>query len=126
MSQAVLISIKPEWVELIMAGQKITEIRKVAPKLETPFDMYIYECGTGHVVGMCKCTGITEYNMNRFGVELLSRNSCVPKKQIHEYAGAKPSLFGWGIRNAIRFDEPKKLSEFGLSRPPQSWCYVDI
>ena len=42
MSKAALISIKPEWVAKILNGEKTIEVRKTAPKLETPFKCYIY------------------------------------------------------------------------------------
>lgn len=42
MSKAVLISIRPKWCELIASGKKTTEVRKTAPKIETPFKCYIY------------------------------------------------------------------------------------
>lgn len=42
MSKAVLISIRPKWVEKIASGEKTIEVRKTRPKLETPFKAYIY------------------------------------------------------------------------------------
>ena len=42
MSRAVLISIRPEWCEKIVGGEKTIEVRKTRPKLETPFKVYIY------------------------------------------------------------------------------------
>lgn len=42
MSKAVLISIRPEWCDLIVRGKKTIEVRKTRPKLETPFKVYIY------------------------------------------------------------------------------------
>lgn len=42
MSKAVLISIKPEWCEMIALGEKTIEVKKTRPKLETPFKVYIY------------------------------------------------------------------------------------
>lgn len=42
MSKAVLISIRPEWCNKILSGEKTVEIRKTRPKLETPFKAYIY------------------------------------------------------------------------------------
>lgn len=38
----VLISIRPEWCELIVKGLKTDEVRKTKPKLDTPFKGYIY------------------------------------------------------------------------------------
>lgn len=42
MSKAVLISIRPKWVEKIARYEKTIEVRKTRPKLETPFKCYIY------------------------------------------------------------------------------------
>ena len=42
MSKAVLISIRPEWVEKIANERKTIEVRKTKPYLETPFKCYIY------------------------------------------------------------------------------------
>ncbi len=42
MSKSVLISIRPEWCKLIARGFKTVEVRKSRPKLETPFNVYIY------------------------------------------------------------------------------------
>lgn len=40
--KSVMISIKPEWCELIASGRKTIEVRKSKPNLETPFKCYIY------------------------------------------------------------------------------------
>lgn len=40
--KSVLISIQPQWVEKIASGEKTIEVRKTAPKCETPFKCYIY------------------------------------------------------------------------------------
>ena len=42
MSRAVMISVRPEWCELIASGKKTIEVRKTRPKLEVPFKCYIY------------------------------------------------------------------------------------
>ena len=42
MSKAVLISIRPEWCQKIMTGQKTIEVRKTRPKMNPPFKCYIY------------------------------------------------------------------------------------
>lgn len=41
-NKAVLISIRPEWCDLIVRGKKTIEVRKTRPKLEMPFKVYIY------------------------------------------------------------------------------------
>ena len=42
MSKAVMLSIRPKWVEKIASGEKTIEVRKTRPKLDTPFKAYIY------------------------------------------------------------------------------------
>lgn len=42
MRQAILMSIRPEWVAKILDGEKTIEIRKTAPKCGLPVDVYIY------------------------------------------------------------------------------------
>ena len=46
MSKAVLISIRPEWCEKIINGQKTIEVRKTRPNMNPPFKCYIY-CTAG-------------------------------------------------------------------------------
>lgn len=46
----ILISIKPQWCELIASGKKTVELRKNKPNEKTPFKVYIY------------CTQNTPYN----------------------------------------------------------------
>lgn len=41
-SKAVLLSIRPEWCKKILSGEKTVEIRKTRPKLETPYNVWIY------------------------------------------------------------------------------------
>lgn len=50
--------------------------------------------------------------------------SCLRPKDFIEYGKGK-MLYGWRITNFQIYDKPKELSEFGLKRPPQSWCYVE-
>lgn len=40
--KAILMSIRPEWCDLIIRGQKTLEVRKTRPKSETPFRVYVY------------------------------------------------------------------------------------
>lgn len=42
MEKAIMISIRPEWVQKILDEKKTLEVRKSRPKLETPFKCYIY------------------------------------------------------------------------------------
>lgn len=52
MSKAVLISIRPQWCEKIVNGEKTIEVRKTRPKLQAPFKCYIY-CTSGNISYKC-------------------------------------------------------------------------
>lgn len=150
MTKAVLISIRPEWVEKILSGQKTLEVRKTRPKLETPFKVYIY-CTAGNLsyeVGngmICNISGgklvVGEFVCDRI-------EPIVPAPEPYGFYDVEDSfvaqtglidgvlwdygngatLYGWRISNLKIYDFPKKLSEFTsneVKRPPQSWCYVE-
>lgn len=57
MSKAVLISIRPKWVEKIANGEKLIEVRKTRPKLQTPFKCYIYCTKDKHLAFMQNAAG---------------------------------------------------------------------
>ena len=42
MTDAVMISIRPKWCELIAQGKKTCELRKNRPRIETPFKCFVY------------------------------------------------------------------------------------
>ena len=62
MRKAVMLSIRPKWVEKIASGEKTIEVRKTRPKLATPFKAYLYvtagnlsyRCPNGMI---CHCNG---------------------------------------------------------------------
>ena len=150
-NKAVLLSVKPKWCELIASGKKTVEVRKTRPKSETPFKCYIYcvkdrhgwfdflkkERLDGKVIGEFVCDLITGHKAN---------NQITPI-EIVKYANGK-MIYYWHISDLKIYDKPKELSEFkkynrqcelfekyplrcfnckicNLTRPPQSWCYVE-
>ena len=146
MKNAVMISVRPEWVNKIVVREKILEVRKTAPVLEHKFKVYIYctkhfkgkgaaifERGykdrLGKVVGEFTCKTIDRVDIpypafqNRLDKKY-TKGSCVPYYELHRYA-YHDDLYFWYIDDLVIFDNPKNLSDFGMKRPPQSWCYVE-
>lgn len=64
MSKAVLISVRPEWCEKILAGEKTVEVRKTRPRLETPFKAYIY----------CTLAASKEFKLDDHNWDVSARN----------------------------------------------------
>lgn len=136
MNKSVLISIQPKWCALIADGWKTVEIRKNRPNLATPFKVYIYctkdkedfGVAQGKVIGEFLCLMIEDYQYIRSDyIEeegLLCSWACLDRYELHTYLkGAVP--YAWYISRLVMYDTPKELSEFGKTRPPQSWCYVE-
>ena len=136
MSKAVLISIRPGWCQKIMAGRKTVEVRKTRPKMNPPFKCYIYKCGNGKVIGEFLCDEIIEdrtYGHN----EEFYRAACMSAYDAAAYAMQSP-MYGWHISDLRVYDHPRDLWEFTglrqtkyglapgpITRPPQSWRYVE-
>lgn len=58
--------------------------------------------------------------------EMLPDMACLSIEEIEKYAGSESRIvYGWHISDLIIYDKPKDLSDFGMERPPQSWCYVE-
>ena len=128
MAKAVLISIRPEWVEEILSGEKTLEVRKNRPKLELPFKCYIYETqgrtetpwidedghtifkGRGQVIGEFVCdTYVTD---KTFGHDaLFNAAACMSESDVVAYSAGTP-LYGWHISDLEIYDTPKELTEF--------------
>lgn len=133
MGKAVLISIRPEWVEKILSGKKTLEVRKTRPTMETPFKCYIYctldglkhpfGIAYGRVVGEFACTDIIE-DTNGENCAILCEKGRISFEQIKDYGGNK-KLYGWCISDLKIYGRPKPISDFGIARPPQSWRYVE-
>lgn len=152
MSKAVLISIRPEWCEKIMSGQKTIEVRKTRPKMNPPFKCYIYKCGNGKVIGEFLCDEIININGARRIPSDIARPTCLEPAELHQYLGAAVG-YGWHISNLKIYDHPYEMSSFRgackndwwcescamysersgtcrnaglqITRPPQSWRYVE-
>lgn len=55
--------------------------------------------------------------------------SCLSFNDIKNYVGINyhdKKFYGWHISKLVIYDTPKSLSDLGLTRPPQSWCYVEV
>lgn len=129
----VLISIKPQYVNLIANGHKTVEVRKNRPSIKPPFKCYIYKTQSDKkVIGEFVCDRIKKEWEIADGLcdIVFSKTSCVPAKKLIEYANGRP-LYAWHISRLKIYDTPKELSEFALAdytevkSPPQSWFYVE-
>ena len=128
MDKAVMLSIRPEWCAKIAFGEKTVEVRKTRPKIELPFKCYIYETKARmNIIGEFVCYRFFPVSHNyRQYVKLLHDlhlYPCMTDREIENYLGNRNGYI-WQITDVVIYDTPRSLSDFGLKRPPQSWCYV--
>lgn len=112
-NKAVLMSIRPEWCDLIIRGQKTIEVRRTKPgNLKTPFKCYVYCTKSkskigwliiapgkgwhrldGNIIGEFTCDGIRhigpEYCVVKEDIESAIAGSCLTVPQVKDYAGWK-------------------------------------
>lgn len=135
--KSVLISIRPQWVEKIVRGEKTVEVRKTAPK-EVPFKDYIY-CtygdmktnyylnGRGKVIGEFICDKVDEYTFSYYEAEYRvthdeQKAMCLNQPELIRYGKGK-TLYGWHISDLKIYDKPKELSEFYRPCSYSGICY---
>ena len=98
--KSVLISIKPEWCELIASCEKTIEVRKTRPKIETPFKCYIY-CTSEKYKGRYLHTS----NLKCRLLFLENQNDCLitvqPENYIYKAYSCKGKVIGEFVCNGI-------------------------
>lgn len=88
-----------------------------------PMLVLVYVSGTGGVQGKFHCPGYVKTNL----LAGLQRRACIPMGDLVDYAGGPgKSVCAWIVENPEKFDEQRPLAEFGLTRPPMSWQYIEI
>ena len=89
----------------------------------------VYQRLNGKVIGEFVCDEIecftTDYRYPKQKTIEMSKKSCVSFFDLYEYESCSNCLYGWHISNLVIYDKPKELGEFGLTRPFQSWGYVN-
>ena len=136
--KAVMISIRPKWVELIALNKKTYELRKTYPRLDTPFKCYIYmtryswafnllhqyrmddlaerlAVESGMVVGEFMCSAIDTAAIPTDGEPICNmsiiENACLTRDEVIEYGGGK-TVYAWRISEPKFYDKPYKLTDF--------------
>lgn len=104
--------------------------------------------GNGKVIGEFVCYHVTNLFLENhlWLSEEDVLHTCLTADELREYGCGAHGLYGWHISDLEIYDEPKELSKFsnnssrlefsktkdgfpwkwsGMSKPPQSWCYVE-
>lgn len=138
--ESILLSMRPERCEEIVRGIVTLDIRKKAPRITTPFKVYIY-CTkprrttsdiviVGHVIGEFTCKHVSSFRHIlasdwRGGIKdtyAMSWEDVVKtgmtRWQLANY-GCGKTLYGYEISNLEIYDTPLKLCDFCLAKAPE-------
>lgn len=121
----VLLSIKPEFADKILSGQKRFEFRKVIFKSKDVRSVVVYSSSpVQRVIGEFDVSGILEMTPEElWGVT--SDLAGIEKDYFDEYFEGRNKGFAIKIGNLKKYKRPMLLKELGVSTPPQSFCYLN-
>lgn len=141
---AVLLSVKPKWCELIASGAKTVEIRKTKPRIDVPFTCYIYctlgsgisdmlwtgkdctvgklsDASNGKLIGEFECDRIDAFKV--FENEAVQNwnffdlvKSCLTYDEAARYIGRGKTGYAWHISKLIVYPKPMELSTLNRCR----------
>ena len=121
----VLLSIKPEYAEKILAGEKRYEFRKAIPRLPGLKTVVIYATmPVGKVVGEFDVETIHSEGPALLW-ERTREHAGISKAFFHEYFRDRHTAHAIKVRQARRYARPKSLDKVvdsGIA--PQSFCYL--
>lgn len=121
----VLVPIKPEYVNEILAGRKKYEYRKIRVKNPKVDKMIIYATSpVMKIVGEIEVIDILE-DSPRCIWQLTKNYSGITKDFYDEYYQGKDRAIAYKIGQVKKYDSPINLSDIGINFYPQSFVYLD-
>jgi predicted transcriptional regulator len=119
----ILISINPEHVEKILDGTKTYEFRKVRCKKEITTIVIYCTSPVMKVVGEAVVFDVLESTPDEIW-EMTCDTAGIDREFFDSYYSGRDRAIAFRIGQAVRFEEPKELSDYGLSWAPQSFAYL--
>jgi predicted transcriptional regulator len=121
----VILSIKPVFAEKIFSGDKRFEFRRTIFARSEVKTVLIYATSPcRQIVGEFIIDAVITMSPNRLWQQTKHRAG-IDKQQFDEYFNGKATAYALKISSPRRFRVPLNLLEdFGVERPPQSFCYV--
>jgi len=120
----ILLSINPEHVENIFNGTKRFEFRKVRCRKEVSKILIYSTNPVMKVVGEADIDetldGSPEYIWER-----TSEGAGISKEFFDAYYRGRDRAIAFSLSSFTIYDEPKNISEYDLSAPPQSFAYIE-
>lgn len=127
MQTCVLLSIKPQFVESIMKGEKQYEFRRRVFKRPNVTTVIIYATAPiSKVVGEFEIEAIIELEVNNLWEETKSQAG-IEETYFQSYFAGRDSGYAIKVGKPFRYAEPKTLiDDFNINFAPQSFIYINL
>lgn len=124
MKNIVIMPIHGRWLELLLSGKKVVELRKrsVWSSVDT---ILFYENGTGLINAKARLLRQSVESV-LYIQRLMSEQTCVSDEELESYASMQVELNCLFVSDVVRLKTPLSLAEVGLSHAPQAYVYRDM
>lgn len=119
----VILSIKPEFVEKIISGEKKFEFRRKIFKRDVVSVIVYASAPIKAVVGEFTIDYIINYNLNLLW-KLTQREAGISEDFFYKYFKNIEKGYAIKIKEFKKYNEPQDIKDYGLKYPPQSYVYT--
>lgn len=124
--RALIISIRPQFVEAILEGTKTVELRRTRPNVEIGSLIIFYSSSpTRAIVGWASLAGMVEGTPDQLWDDHGER-AAIAEDEYDLYFAGTDSAYGLELEDVVQAAEPVPLAtirSLGIE-PPQSWRYL--
>jgi len=118
-----LLSINPEHVENILRGTKQFEFRKVRCRMEISKIIIYATAPQQEVVAEVDIAEIIEGKPSIVW-EQTKASAGISYRFFRSYYKGKKKAVAYRLQNVETYEQPRKLSDYGIKTPPQSFVYL--
>jgi len=123
-----VLSIHPEYVEKIFAGEKRVELRRRRPRLKNGDLVAIYATSPRcELVGLVRVAGMRQGTPRDLWM-VVRNDAAIDRQQYDRYFEGSQRAIGILLEDPVMFPRPAPLKELRFAwpsfRPPQGFCYL--
>jgi len=120
----VLLSIKPEYAEKILSGEKKYEFRRTLFKNPSISKIVIYASSpVQKVIGEFDIDIVLSLGLDDLWSKT-KKHSGIEKEFFYDYFDGKDVAHAIKVKRTKRYKNPKTLSRYDIAHPPQSFMYL--
>lgn len=119
----ILISIKPQFADLILNGEKKFEFRRNIPQKKVDSLVIYASAPVSRIIGEVQVADILSYAPSTLWRKTY-KNAGISKSFFIRYFQGKKIANAYVLEKPNRFARPKSLTEYNIRTAPQSFVYL--